>query len=226
MEFTKVSELTIKGKPVRSMSKGGKEFWGKHHLPLAYQEVEYLESSGTQFIDTGLTFPNVDEFKVKVAFTDITANQYVVGVRDDIGTAIGFALHFSAHGGLTYYPRLWRNTVVGKSVSVGEIVTVQTKLASTNGYFRINDSEQDNYNLPAFSARRTIYLFSINSGDKIEYQMIGRIYHANAYLNGNIVCSFIPCYRKSDHVAGMYETVNKQFMTNGGTGTFVLGPDH
>ncbi len=35
----------------------------------------------------------------------------------------------------------------------------------------------------------------------------------------------IPCYRISDKVAGMYDLVNDVFYTNNGTGTFVVGGD-
>lgn len=75
MDFSKVSELTIKGKTVRSLSKDGKEFWGRHHLPSIYQEAEYLEGTGTQAIDTDLTFPDVDAFKIMASFNSVSDNQ-------------------------------------------------------------------------------------------------------------------------------------------------------
>jgi hypothetical protein len=35
----------------------------------------------------------------------------------------------------------------------------------------------------------------------------------------------IPCYRKSDKVAGMYDRINDVFYTNAGTDLFIVGPD-
>jgi len=36
---------------------------------------------------------------------------------------------------------------------------------------------------------------------------------------------FYPCYRKSDNVIGMYDTVTKAFFVNSGSGTFTKGPN-
>lgn len=36
---------------------------------------------------------------------------------------------------------------------------------------------------------------------------------------------FMPCYRKADGVAGMYDFVSRKFKPNEGTGSFVVGPD-
>jgi hypothetical protein len=35
----------------------------------------------------------------------------------------------------------------------------------------------------------------------------------------------IPCYRKADNVAGMYDLFSGEFYTNAGTGEFIIGPD-
>jgi len=223
MEFSKISELTIKGKPVRSLAKGGKEFWGKHHLPLAYQEVEYLGGSGTQFINTGLTFPNVDAFKIKASFNEVSSNQYIAGLRDDGNTAIGFGVCFSARGGLTYYPRLWRENAIAYSARAGEIFTVFTKISTTDGFFSVNDTVRDHFNIAKINAQKTVYLFALN-GSGGEYQMNGKIYEAEAYLNDTLIHLFLPCYRKSDNEPGLFDTVTRTFFTNAGTGTFAVGP--
>jgi hypothetical protein len=43
--------------------------------------------------------------------------------------------------------------------------------------------------------------------------------------SGVLVRNFIPCYRKSDNVIGMYDVINDAFYTNSGTGTFIKGPN-
>lgn len=37
--------------------------------------------------------------------------------------------------------------------------------------------------------------------------------------------NFIPCYRRSDNVIGLYDLVENKFYTNAGTGNFLKGPD-
>lgn len=46
-----------------------------------------------------------------------------------------------------------------------------------------------------------------------------KIYNASSMLIGN----FIPCYRKSDNVIGMYDLVGNKFYTNQGSGAFTKG---
>jgi hypothetical protein len=52
-----------------------------------------------------------------------------------------------------------------------------------------------------------------------------KIYNVKIYTSGNLVRDFIPCYRKSDDVIGLYDLVNDAFYTNAGTGTFTKGGD-
>ena len=39
------------------------------------------------------------------------------------------------------------------------------------------------------------------------------------------ILNFVPCYRKSDGIVGMYDTVSKTFFTNTGTDAFTKGAD-
>lgn len=45
------------------------------------------------------------------------------------------------------------------------------------------------------------------------------------YYDDVFVRNFIPCYRKSDNVIGLYDLVNDVFYTNNGTGIFLKGAD-
>ena len=51
------------------------------------------------------------------------------------------------------------------------------------------------------------------------------IYECAIWDNNILLKKFIPCYRKSDDVIGMYDVVNGVFYTNAGTGTFTKGND-
>lgn len=57
------------------------------------------------------------------------------------------------------------------------------------------------------------------------YHLNGKLYYVRFYNNGNIVEDFVPCYRKSDSVPGLYDIVNQIFYTNAGSGSFTVGRD-
>ena len=50
-----------------------------------------------------------------------------------------------------------------------------------------------------------------------------RLYAFKLYDNGVLVRNYVPCYRKSDNVVGLYDTVNNKFYINKGSGTFKYG---
>ena len=69
----------------------------------------------------------------------------------------------------------------------------------------------------------TYYVFNSHSEPSLMSSM--RLYKLKMWTDDILVRDFIPCYRKSDNVVGMYDLVNGKFYTNEGTGEFVKGPD-
>ena len=45
-------------------------------------------------------------------------------------------------------------------------------------------------------------------------------YSFKIWKGDTMIRDFVPCYRKSDNVAGMYDLLNNTFYTNNGTGSF------
>ena len=43
--------------------------------------------------------------------------------------------------------------------------------------------------------------------------------------NDSLVRDFVPCYRKSDSVIGLYDLVSQTFFINQGSGSFIKGGD-
>ena len=63
---------------------------GKYvRLPKEYQEVEYLQSSGTQGFKTGVTFDNTIRISVDFMWTALTYDTDIIGVE---GGSNGFAI--------------------------------------------------------------------------------------------------------------------------------------
>ena len=70
-----------------------------------------------------------------------------------------------------------------------------------------------------------MYLFGLNTPNEevTKRALIGSIYYFKIWDNNKLVRNFVPCYRKKDNKAGMYDTVTKQFFTNSGAGEFLTG---
>lgn len=73
---------------------------------------------------------------------------------------------------------------------------------------------------------RELSLFRKNSGSRFLYCTSNiKLFRLLVNKNNNPIRELIPCYRKIDLVAGMYDRVNGVFYTNAGTGEFIVGPD-
>lgn len=70
-----------------------------------------------------------------------------------------------------------------------------------------------------------MYIFLAYYNSSPDNYSIYTLYDFEIYENGNLLKKYIPCYRKSDDVIGLYEVVNGEFKTNAGTGVFTKGPD-
>lgn len=111
----------------------------------------------------------------------------------------------------------WRfgSTTVRINPSIGVLYTsVQDKTGVI-----INETDVYNYDdtVTDFTSTATLRLMFNSTGFN------GKIYEFKLYDNDILVRNFIPCYRKSDNVAGMYDIVSGKFFTNDGTGSFAVG---
>ena len=53
--------------------------------------------------------------------------------------------------------------------------------------------------------------------------ILSQMSYAQIFKNGTKVRDFIPCYRKSDNVCGMYDLVTSSFYSSVGSGQFTAG---
>lgn len=215
-------KILFNNQNVRKLVYNNDVVWQKRRLPNEYQEVEYLESTGTQYIDTGYAFTNPNlEIEIKYR-KNSSLGTNVFGL--DLGTTPR-----KMHG------HIYRNAVyLGKSsviTNIPQVVdtdyTLKFKFENDIATWVINEVEYV-YNgangWAGASVGETDYLFATRGATGVTYRMSGRIYYAKFYdNNGSLVRDFVPCYRKIDGEIGMYDCVNEVFYTNMGTGVFTTG---
>ena len=93
-----------------------------------------------------------------------------------------------------------------------------------------SDQFTGSVNVPAqtFTSTNFMDIFSMygEGGQGAGEMFRGNIYSLKFWTNSSTLAyDFVPCYRKSDSVAGMYDRVNRVFYTNDGSGTFAVGSD-
>lgn len=195
-------------------------------LPSTYQQVEYIQTSGTQFINTGV-FPTTNiqvETKIEVAST--SQDKSVFGSYIASGSSsLGGYYH------LTPYKNKWYwggNNAEGNGGTYSPVIGTQYNITFNNdsGKIIVNDGELNptmnliGYNNSSLAIARR----GTNANSRFG---IFKYFYFKVYDKTNQIYlrDFVPCYRKTDNISGMYDLIGETFYTNDGTGNFVVGAD-
>lgn len=207
---------------VKVLKYNNTEVWVKSSVPSEYQEVEYIQSTGTQYINTGMK--GTKNTKVDIEF-QITGTRFLpFGARSN-ATSNCFAIWASSAN-------------VGSSLRVGFDNTPGLNGANTtNDKYHIIHSldntyvnevavwKASNYNPQTFETPQNLLVFGYYSSSTNRGLSEMKLYSLKLWENNTLVRNFIPCYKKSNNEIGLYDTINDVFYTNNGTGTFLKGDD-
>ena len=184
-----------------------------------YQLVEYIESSGEEYIDT-LYKPN-NNTRVYTSYYKTNDYSFVFGARTNY--SVNDFFEFYDNSTRAYWAQFY-NRNVGETIISHNNNTIH-KVNMGNGYATIDDQKLNITDTTAtFTGTYNLFIFGLNESGSIEGRKLnGRIYEFKIYDNGAIVRSMMPAVRKSDNIIGMYDTVNNTFYVNKGTGSFTKG---
>ena len=192
--------------------------WSRKALPYD-ADVEYIESTGTQYIDTGV-IPDINT-KISVTAAVTATTEQFMGAID----AKKNRFHFSFYSG-----ELFRGCVGQNQTGMGyadQLVHTFTIDAPNNTVSE--DGTSYSFVMSGLIPSVSIWLFARNSDDKIYIRRIKiRIYSCQIYQNGILVRDLIPVRftnESGESEGTMYDRVSGKLFRNVGTGAFVIGPD-
>lgn len=187
-------------------------------LPYEYKELEYIESTGTQYIDTLIN----------------PTNNMSVDMTIQLKTTGGDQKFFGSYGSgngcqLGVLGDKWRAGNGGWQISGQNSILAtldKTRIAINGNTWTFNNEDLSFENLTITEYESSILLCGVKYlGNVFQYANI-KVYYLKIYDNEILVRNMIPCYRKSDNEVGMYDTVNDEFYNNQGTGDFIAGPEN
>lgn len=191
-------------------------------LPSGYTELEYIQSTGTQYINTGF-MPN-GKSKIAMNLTPLSdsSNACFFCARNETSATAGTtytAFYISSN----YY----RFDFYGKSGQSDGVDAVGTNIniEASGGVCKIGSKTITNAASTAASSMPWILLASARTSSisDLANMATAKLYSCQIYDNGALVRNFIPCKNLSGEI-GLYDAVNGQFYANAGTGTFTAGP--
>jgi len=184
-------------------------------LPSAYQEVEYIQSSWTQWIDTWVT--PTQNTKSQIKFMNLEATWDVIYWIYTGNDSSDYRL-FNANS--TMYFDFSSSRINWSTIAINTVYELELW-----NYYVKNVWESSNIiswtSISSYTWWRTI---TLNNYYNSRYSK-NRWYYVKIWNWATQVRDFVPCYRKSDSVIWLYDLVNNQFYTNSWSWTFTKWPD-
>jgi len=187
--------------------------WNK--LPSAYQEVEYIESNWTQYINTWIKIQS-NLLKTQAKFRITTTSQALPAWVMTNSGAYCYQLYSTGNNSIFFY---WINWGDSNPITTP---TNQQSIWTPNTDIEVTVTQT--WALTWGAKDLDFTLFARNFNGSIEKTSM-RLYYWKMFLNGTLTRDFVPCYRKSDNVIGLYDLVNNQFYTNSWSWTFTKWSD-
>lgn len=187
-----------------------------------YTLLEYIESNGAQYIDTGIS----DEFDVKVSaeFMVVNAANSAFIWSGGSATAYGNSFYASSGLGMSLYYNVGttvKTVIVGNGYVVGQRYSVSASYGATGISYELDGVSGFGSASVDTPNTTTIKLFSQFNGTACMAR--ARMYRCTMEKDGALVRDFVPCTR-SDNQVGMYDLVHGVFYPSLGASAFIAGP--
>lgn len=182
-------------------------------------EIEYLESSGTQYINTGYV-PSTPT-KAECAFKGQFDNKRLFGCRK------------GSMGNNQFDVILYDTSNFGIIFRIANSDNYTFKPTQNNAYYELSfdkahftvNGVTTNISNGSYNTVYPLLLFGLNNGGNINPIDLctAKMYYFKLYEGNVLILDFIPV--RVGQVGYMYDKVSGQLFGNSGTGNFILGPD-
>ena len=206
MNLSTVKAINIPEGSVKRILSGDNVLWKKSGLTF----IEYIETSGTQYIDTGVV-PNQNS-RVICDFqaTDKDSENHIFGSR---ASSSSRAFAFSIRGTGTWRFGYGSGYTGSKVADTNRhIVDVNKNVCTLDGSVLYTKDYEE------FVGAYTIYISAVKASSI--YEGRAKIYSCQIYDDGTLIRDLVPCIN-SDGEAGMWDKLNGVFYGNAGSGEFV-----
>ncbi len=195
-------------------------------VPAGYTPVEWIESNGTQYIDTDIK--GHMNYTYELDFQQTDTGQYRNWGVFNQSTGQGQNMSFTWSRG---WAVRWASAINGTDiVDLGSIDTKRHILRIVDGeiYFDGVDRGRSTGHDSSFVFNYNLFLGTINPGGTTPTTNAKSKYYSYKVwdANGDLIQNFVPARQNSDNKVGMYDTVSGRFFPSVPANTnFAAGPD-
>ena len=186
----------------------------KVNLPTGYRQVEYIESTGTQYINTNYTPTNTMGVYAELSSEDTNTDLIFFGSKGSSNNRFWFG-----NNGNKYYTGWNTNSYEGTANikerrNIIQMNYLNSRQAKVNDYVTISS-------LGTLASNSTpLTIFAGNNNGTVSYKSLIRLYKLKISNNDSIIHDYVPCVDELTGKAGLYDLITNTFLGNSGTGDF------
>ena len=200
-------------------------------LPSEYQQVKDIVNIGSAYLNTGVT----DKSGLRIV-ADVKYNQFLQNANTLFGTGGGNPVYrFNAIN-----PSASRRMLVGydntgstqsdsgvildmNRHTIDVLMSDAERSITIDGELKWSDTTEKTYE--SKNQQMLLFAYRYNGSPNTSYIARAALYSCQIYDNDNMIRDFVPCRRKSDNRAGLYDRITRQFFTNASSAGFQYGRD-
>ena len=189
----------------------------------AMVEIEYLESTGTQYIDTGVGLSADCVAEITAQFLAVGSSMQVMAGSMSSTRNSGIIIALPSSGNLYCSVGDYTQTATSTAAKTDKHdFKIERLTAYNNQRLTVDGSTTTGASNSGRISTASAYLFAMNYSMAVNYS-VGRIWSYKLTKSGSVVFDAIPV--RVGQVGYMYDRVSGQLFGNLGTGNFTLGPD-
>ena len=187
-------------------------------VAVAYDaEVEYLESTGTQYIDTGIVLEENDVAEIEAMFLNKSGDNFMMGANGLTGEG---GIRIEVYNNITHYVRFGSISSVSQSGNASANMNVWRTYKIEKGHFYVDGVQKLT---PSFASMPSRSLFVFGRNASTLSNGIVKIRAAKILRGGASIfdVSSVRC----GTTGYMFDRVSRELFGNDGTGDFIVGAD-
>ena len=184
-----------------------------------YNELEYIETTGTQYIDTGYKTTSNTSIEMRCSPTNVSSQSvggffYASDRSTGVESYVWDGVITISYNGIKY--------LISEQVNAGDIFDIM-QFSDRVFVYRENDKKKiinsysvqtlglSNSNLTLFKLLRESFTGAV------------KLYSCKIYEGSSIVRDYVPAEKNG--VIGLYDKITNTMYENAGTGSFISGPE-
>lgn len=203
---------------------------GGGNIPAQYTVVDYIESNGNQYINTGLSTTVGFRFVGTILISSSNYDYHMLCGSHELSSP--YKRNF-----VGFHPNL--RIVIGigdgdvttsKAFSRNKYYDVDLSNVYTNYYAKVDNNTETliagSSSISNSYSSRNLFLFADNNTSSGAGQYFaGKMKESQIYINNELVADYVPVYDTVTQKYGMYDKVSQTFKGNLGSGDFSGGND-